>query len=64
MKIYALTELGRKVARDKQGDDDEMRVLHFIRDHKTATDSELSVVADSYVVKHLARNGLVKELTS
>ena len=64
MKIYALTELGKKVAKTKDGSDEEMRVIHFIRDHKSATDSELEVVADSYVVKHLIRDHIVKELTS
>jgi len=64
VEVYALTELGRKVARDKQGDGDEMRVLHFIRDHKTATNEELGIVADSYVVKHLVREGLAKKLTT
>lgn len=69
MKLYALTEAG-KVAAKRDGDDDEMRVLHFIRDHKTATDSELEVIADSYIVRRLVRGGsrggggLVKELTT
>jgi len=63
MKLYALTEAG-KVAAKREGDDEEMKVLHFIKEHRTATAEELEVVAGSYVGKRLVRSGLVKELTN
>ncbi len=65
MKVYALTKLGIKVARSKDGNgSDEVKVLGFIRDNKTATDSELEVVADRYTIRKLKERGLLQELTT
>lgn len=60
-----MTKLGKDVTRNYSGDsDEELRILQYIRDNKTATDAELSVVGDSWVVRRLKSQGLVKELTS
>lgn len=64
MRIYGLTALGKRLT-DTHGDSgDEMRVLHYIRDNKTATSDELEVVAEGHVVRGLKRRGLVTELTT
>lgn len=66
MRIYTLTKLGKEVTRDplRQGDD-EMRVLQYLRENKTASDSELEVAGgEGWVVRRLKNQGLVKELTS
>ncbi|KKN45378.1 hypothetical protein LCGC14_0683640 [marine sediment metagenome] len=41
-----------------------MRVLNYLRDNKTATDDQLDVVGERWVVKRLKKRGLIKELTS
>lgn len=65
MRVYGLTELGRKVTRNWDGtDSNEMRVLNYLRDNKTATDDQLSVAGGRWVVRTLKRRGLIKELTS
>ncbi len=64
MEVYALTELGRKIAKTKNGDDEELKVLQFMKERKTVTNSELDGFSESYIVKHLIREGLVKKLTS
>lgn len=62
-RVYGLTDIGKKVTKTMEGDSDEMRVLNYLRDNKTATDDQLSVVADRWVVRSLKRRGLLKELT-
>lgn len=64
MRVYGLTDLGRKVTRSMDGSGDEMRVLNYLRDNKTATDDQLDVVGERWVVRGLKRRGLIKELTS
>ena len=66
MKVYALTKLGLKVAKAKDGtsSSEEMRVLGYVRDSKTATEDELGVVADTFTVRRLKKQGLLQELTT
>lgn len=64
MRVYALTDLGKKITRNMDGDNEEMRVLNYLRDNKTATDDQLDVVAERWVVRSLKQRGLVKELTN
>ena len=65
MRVYTLTELGRKVAATKNGASEEMRVLHFLYNNRTATDSELEVVGgEKWLLRRLIQRGLVRELTS
>ena len=64
IRVYGLTELGRRIASTKDGNDEETRVLQFIRENRTVTDDELEVAGgESYIVRHLKERGLVKELT-
>ncbi|KKL03930.1 hypothetical protein LCGC14_2621240, partial [marine sediment metagenome] len=52
MRIFGLTDLGKKVASTKEGDDEEMRTLQYLRENKTGTDSELEVVGgEGYVLR-------------
>lgn len=46
------------------GDADEMRILAYLRDNKTATDDQLDVVGERWLVRRLKQRGLLKELTS
>jgi len=65
MRIFGLTDLGKKVASTKEGDDEEMRTLQYLRENKTGTDSELEVVGgEGYVLRRLKRRGLVREVTT
>ena len=65
MRLFALTEAGKIAAKRDSGDDEESRVLSFLRQEQTATDDELEVVGgESYVMRQLKERGLVKELTS
>ena len=64
MKVFSLTKLGKRVARDKIGTDEEFKCLQYLKENRTATSDELDLVAGGYVVNRLIRQGLVKELTS
>lgn len=65
MRVYALTDVGKKVARNQDGTDaDEMRVLNYLRDNKTATDDQLDIAGERWVISGLKRRGLIKELTN
>jgi hypothetical protein len=65
MRVYALTGLGKKVTRDANGtNSEEMRVLNYLRDNKTATDDQLDVVGGRWIVRRLVGNKLIKELTA
>ncbi len=64
MRVYALTDLGKRITRTMEGNTEEMRVLNYLRDNKTATDDQLDVVAERWVVRSLKRRGLIKELTN
>ena len=65
IRVYALTELGKKIALTKNGDDEEIRVLQFLKENRTGTDDELSVAGgERYTIRQLKERGLIKELTS
>ena len=65
MRVYTLTELGKRLARTKDSDSLEMRVLNFLYDNKSSTEEELYVVGgERHVMRHLVERGLVKELTT
>lgn len=64
MRVFALTSLGSKVAATKYEDSDRFKILAFLREHKTGTMEELSIVGDRHIVRQLIRKGLVKELTT
>lgn len=61
-----MTKLGRKItSSDVGGDPDEVKVLNYLRENRTATDSELEVVGgESWMMKRLKKQGLVTELTT
>lgn len=67
MKIYALTRLGKQVA--KSGEDgknpEEMAILKYLRSHKTADDDEIEVnCGNRWLLRGLKRRGLIQELTA
>lgn len=65
MRVYSLTKLGRKVTVDRTGGSEEMKVLQFLRENKTATSDELEVVGgERYVLRRLKSRGLITELTT
>ena len=65
MRVYGLTSLGKKIASTKEGGDEEMRVLQFLRENRTGTDGELEVVGgEGYVLRRLKDRGLIQELTT
>lgn len=65
MRIFGLTSLGKKIASTKEGGDEEMRVLQFLRENRTGTEDELGIVGgESYVLRRLRSQGLIQELTT
>ena len=65
MRVFSLTELGKRIASTRDGDDEELRVLQFLKSNKTATDSELEVAGgERYTIRQLVSRGLIKELTT
>ena len=64
MRVYALTELGKRIASKGEGSDEEVRVLQFLKSNKASTDDEVEVSGgERYILRHLVERGLVKELT-
>ncbi len=63
MKIYKLTKLGREAVKNRSGDADSMRVLDYLADG-SASDDQLEVAGDHYLIRTLQRHGLIKEVTS
>ncbi len=65
MRVYALTMLGKRVATQRDDDNEEMHVLHYLRQNKTAEDDELETIGGSrFMVERLKKHGLVQELTN
>ncbi len=64
MRVYALTLLGKRLTSQRDDDSDEMHVLHYIRQNKTATDDELEILgASRTMLERLKKRGLLQELT-
>lgn len=64
IRVFALTKLGKKVTSSRANGSDEISVLQFIRENKTATEDELDAVGgERFVLRKLKSEGLVKELT-
>jgi hypothetical protein len=65
MKVYSLTKLGSRIAKTKTGDSPEMKVLQYLYENRTATDSEIeTATGEKYVCGSLQRRGLIQELTT
>lgn len=66
IRIYGLTKLGKKITSNgASGDGEEVKVLQYLRENRTATDSELEVVGgERWLLKRLKSRGLVQELTT
>ena len=65
MRIFGLTSLGKKVASTKEGSNEEMGILQFLRESRTGTEDELEVVGgESYILRRLKSQGLIQELTT
>ena len=64
MRVFALTQLGKKMASSRWENTDEFRVLSYLKDNKTGTDSELDVIGGRHILRKLRDRGLIKELTT
>jgi len=64
VRVYALTKLGKKITATHTGSTDELKILQYLRENKTATDDELDTVGERWVVRSLKSRGLLKELTT
>jgi hypothetical protein len=62
VKVYGITELGKKVLRSGNSPAEEERVLQYVKDYRTASDDALDVVADRWIVTKLVGGKLLKEL--
>ncbi len=63
MKVYGLTDLGKKVFR--QGGKctpEEAKVIDYVGSNQRVTEGDLEVVADRYTVKKLANDHILKVL--
>ena len=64
MRVFALTELGKKVVNTSWEPTDEFRIMARLKEGKTGTDSELEVVGGRHTIRKLKDRGLIKELTT
>ena len=63
-KIYKITKLGKKVIRDSSLAEDELRILQYLKDNKSASGSQLEVAGgERWMLRSLQRRKLVKEIT-
>ena len=63
-RIYRITKLGKKVLRDSSLSGDELSILQYLRDNKSASSSQLEIAGgERWMIKSLQRRKLVKELT-
>lgn len=64
MRVYASTMLGKRLTSQRDDDSEEMHVLHYIRQNRTATDDELETLgASRSMLDRMKRSGLIQELT-
>jgi hypothetical protein len=63
VRIYSLTKLGKRATSNRTGDEEELKVLDYLRNNVDATDNQLDTVGERYLVRRLKERGLVKELT-
>ena len=61
MKIFSLTDLGKKVVRNGSADAEDMKILEYLWNNKTATDDELETVGERWRVRQLVPK-FIKEL--
>ena len=64
MRVYKLTDVGRDAVRKVDASGDEMKALQYLADVKRATDDQLDVVAERWVIRSLERDGLIKRTTA
>lgn len=65
VRVFGLTKLGKRVASSGSDSGEEMQVLSFLRNNRSATEDELEVVGgERCVMRKLVRQGLARELTS
>lgn len=62
-RVYKITKLGKRVIRDSSLSEDELRILQYLKDNKSASGSQLEVVGERWMLRSLQRRKLVKELT-
>lgn len=63
-RIYKITKLGKRVVRDSSLAEDELRILQYLKDNKSASSSQLEVAGgERWMLRSLQRRKLVKELT-
>ena len=60
--LYSLTKKGRKMYRNPILDPDEMKIINFLKENKSATKDQLEVITDEgWLVRSLDRRGFIKE---
>ena len=65
MKLYCRTVLGKRATSDRSGESDELRILDYLADNRTATDDQMEVAGgDRFIIKDMIDKGLLKELTT
>lgn len=62
MKYYSCTDTGKTLAKRSMENNDELRMLRYIRENKVVSDDALDVVGGRYLVRSLVRRKLVREV--
>ncbi len=63
-KIYTLTKLGKRAYKDCSVSREELGILEYLKENKSASEDQLEVVGgERWILRGLEKRGLIKELT-
>ena len=64
-RIFALTKVGRKALRDGSADEEELKILEYLGENRSASEDQLEVAGgERYLLRGMKSGGLVRELTT
>jgi len=62
MKVFILTDVGKKVVKNRTGDTDTLRILDFLYENHTASEEDLAIAGEKWRIRSLRRHGLIRQV--
>ncbi len=64
-RIYALTKVGKRTYREDSVNGDELRILSYLQENRSASDDQLEIVGgERWLLRGMKKRGLIRELTT